>query len=261
MSTRALRFGWLLAVTLGAGVACSDASDTATSTLAGRTFISTTIVGSPIPGGGPLTLTFDTDRISGNAGCNTGRGTATFDDGMLRVTELQSTLMGCPGERANADRWLSDLLGAAPRWELVGDRLTVRTASRTVTLLDKSVAKPDKPLRGTNWLVIGLLTPDAQVTSQTIDQAKPALSIAEDGNVLGSTGCNRMTGNAVIETAPTGSDITFRLGVTEMACAPEVMAIERSVLRAVTGVVHATVDADILTMRNGDGNGLTLRAH
>ena len=192
MSALFLRFGPIVLLALSAIAGCSsgDSSSNADkSTPVGRTFVSTRVEGTPIPGGGPLTLTFTGDKL-------------------------------------------------------------------TVTLLDKKVAQPDKPIKGTTWVVTGLITPDAQIRSRTIDEAKPTLTIADDGAVSGTAGCNRMGGKADVAAA----DITFHIATTKMLCSPEIMEVEQSVLKALDGKTTATVDAEVLTLRNTNGSGLTLRA-
>lgn len=258
MPANLVRFGPVMLLALLAAAACGSGehSGPAPVTPMGRTFVSTGVDGAPIPGGGPLVLTFKDDRVSASAGCNTHSGAAYFDGDVLRVSGLASTLMACPGDQQGADEWLSGLLTSGPTWKLDNAKLTLQGNNLTVQLLDKKVAQPDKPVQGTGWIVTGLITADAQIRSRTIDEVKPTLTIAQDGAVSGSAGCNRLIGTAAIA----GSEITFQVGTTKMLCSPEVMEVEQSVLRALDGKVTATVDADVLTLRNPNGNGLTLRA-
>ncbi|MET8777933.1 META domain-containing protein [Nocardia sp. NPDC004654] len=226
----------------------------------GRTFLSTEVEGAPIPGGGPLSLQFTDGTVIAYAGCNTISGAVTLDEHVLRVDELASTLIGCPGDLADADQWVDTLLSSAPTWQLDGDTLTLKNNEQTVTLLDKKIAQPDKPLRGTTWVVNGLITPDAQIQSQAIIDAKPTLVIAEDGAVSGSAGCNRLTGTATVEPSHDAAKVTFQVATTKMMCPPEVMEVEAAVLRVLDGQTTATIDADVLTLRNANGHGLTLTA-
>ncbi|WP_084505749.1 META domain-containing protein [Nocardia harenae] len=259
MPATLLRFGAVVLFALCA-VACADdgGSDSPApgDTPMGRTFLSTSVDGTPIPGGGPLTLRFADGRVSANAGCNTTTGPVTFDGDVLRVGELAGTLMGCPGERADADQWVARLLNATPTWQLADGTLTLRADGQTVELLDKKIAQPDKPVRDTLWTVTELLTPEARIRAEAIDQAAPTLRIAQDGAVTGSAGCNQLTGTAEVSDGAA----TFRVATTRMLCPPAVMEIEQSVLRALDGHATLTVDADLLTLRNDNGSGLSLRA-
>ncbi|WP_040779993.1 META domain-containing protein [Nocardia pneumoniae] len=222
----------------------------------GRTFLSTGVEGTPIPGGGPLTVSFPDGRITADAGCNKFTGTVTLDDHVVRVSGLSTTLMACPDDRSGADEWLSGLLNSEPSWRLDDTRLTLHSDNRTVTLLDKEVAQPDRPIKGTSWLVTALIADDAQIRSRALEETNPTLTIAEDGAVSGSAGCNRLTGSADVS----GAEITFRIATTKMACSPEVMEVEQAVLKALDGKTAATVDADALTLRNDNGAGLILHA-
>jgi heat shock protein HslJ len=259
MSANFVRFGPILLLALCAISACTGSSENSPGpapTPMGRTFVSTGVDGAPIPGGGPLTLAFKDDRVSATAGCNTYASAVALDDHKVKVSSLAGTLMACPGDRAGADEWLIGLLNSSPGWQLDDTKLTLHGDNLTVHLLDKKVAQPDKPLVGTTWIVTGLITPNAQIRSQTINQVKPNLTIAADGAVSGTAGCNRLIGTATVA----GADVTFHVGTTKMLCSPEVMEVEGDVLKALDGKTTATIDADILTLRNDNGNGLTLRA-
>ncbi|MFC6012382.1 META domain-containing protein [Nocardia lasii] len=227
-----------------------------TATPMGKTYISTAVDGDPIPGGGPLTLSFTDGRISANSGCNSASGSVDLSDHTIRTSPLAGTLMACPGDRGEADAWQHGFLESAPTWRLDGDELTLTGENSTVRLTDKKVLTPDKPLTGTDWVVTGMLTPDAQVRSTALDEAGPNLTISADGTLTGSTGCNRMTGTALVD----GATVTFTVATTRMMCAEDVMEIEQNVLRALDGRATATVDADQLTLRNDNGFGLSLRA-
>ncbi|WP_330179946.1 META domain-containing protein [Nocardia sp. NBC_01503] len=250
----------LLAVTVGAVAGCTNsqqASDQPTETPMGRSFVSTEVKGTAIPGGGPLTLQFRDGRVTANAGCNTATGPVTLDGGILKVGELATTMMGCPGENAGADDWALGVLRSAPTWKLSGSDLTITGNGNTVTMVDRKVANPDKPLVGTAWIVDSLVRNDAVERSRTLDEVRPTLTIAPDGSVSGSAGCNTMTGRAEIS----GSEISFQIATTRMMCDPQVMDVERAVLQALDGKATATVDADTLNLRNtGNGTGLKLHA-
>ncbi|MGW4532732.1 META domain-containing protein [Nocardia sp. NPDC004340] len=256
----ATRVSILLALTALAAAGCSSGgggNDTAPASLSGRTFVSTAVSGTPIPGGGPLTLTFTEGRVSASSGCNTANGSVDLQGNTLQVGDLASTLMACPGDLAGADEWQTTLLRSQPTWTLSGDTLTLKGSGSTVTMLDRKVAHPDKPLVGTTWIVTTLLRTQAKIRSATLDEVRPTLTITPDGKVSGSAGCNQMTGTAAID----GEDVTFAIATTRMMCAPEVMEVEKQVLEALDGKVKATIDSDVLTLRNaGNNTGIELRA-
>lgn len=245
----------LAAALILAGCSSTAGADSPASP-AGRTFVSVAVDGEQIPGGGPLTVGFDGDRISTFAGCNHGSGTADLTDGRI-VTQLASTMMACPSPLGDADAWVSKFFQAVPSWELTDDTLTLKSPTTTVTLKDRKAVDPDRPLTGTTWQVDSLVSPDAVSTSAALEQSKPVLTIAADGTATGSTGCNRFTGHAQV----TGSTIEFGpLVTTKMACVDEVGDVEQAVLRVLSGRVRSAIDADQLRLTRDDGYGLILRA-
>lgn len=259
---RLIRTAVLAALATATLAGCSNASSAAPeppqADLLGRTFVSTSVEGTPIPGGGPLMVSFVApDRIAGTAGCNRATGTADFSNGTITTGPMATTMMACPGERGGSDAWLTGFFEANPAWALDGDTLRLRTADSTVTLLDRKVAQPDRPLTGTTWVVDSTISPTAVTSSRAIEESSPTLQIASDGSVTGSTGCNTFTGTAQIS----GDTVTFGpLATTRMACAADVAEVERAVLTALDGSTTATVDSDRLRLMNANGNGLGLHA-
>lgn len=246
------------AVAVLAFMGCSDNAAADEADLNGRTFVSVQVEGDQIPGGGPLTVGFDGPRISTFAGCNHGSGTADLTGGRVS-TQLAMTMMACTPPVGDSDAWVSKFFDAKPNWSLSGDDLTLRTDAATVTLRDKKVVDPDRPLTGTTWRVTSLVSAQAVSTSVALEQSKPTLTIGDDGAVSGSTGCNRITGHATVSGSP--AVIEFGpLATTRMACAPDVTEVEQAVLRALKGTVQASIDADELKLSGTDGNGLILRA-
>lgn len=257
--SRAAGLALFTALTLTACSNSAVASDgPSNAELLGRTFVSTDVEGTAIPGGGPLTVAFpEPDRIAVHAGCNRATGSADLSGGTVDTGPLAMTMMACVGDAALSDQWMTGFFEENPRWSLDGNTLALRTAGATVTLLDKKVAQPDRPLTDTVWIVDTLMTPTAITTSRALETAQPSLQIAADGAVTGFTGCNRMFGTAQVA----GETVTFGpLGVTRMACTPETAEIEQAVLAALSGETTATIDADRLRIMNAEGHGLGLRA-
>ncbi len=118
-------------------------------TLQGREFVSVQVTGEQIPGGGPLTLKFTDDQIAAFAGCNRGFGPVDLSGGHLRAHQLATTMIGCPPPLGDADGWMARFLAAGPAWTLTGAELTLSTDTTTVTLRDREVVDPDRPLVGT----------------------------------------------------------------------------------------------------------------
>ncbi|MGW0158327.1 META domain-containing protein [Mycobacterium sp. NPDC003323] len=238
-------------------VGCSGTAGAEEPSPEGRTFVSVGVTGDQIPGGGPLTLEFVDGRVSAFAGCNRGSGMADLAGGQLSTGDLATTMMACPPPFDAADAWMTRLLQSRPAWTLAGDDLTLSGAGLTVTLRDKEVLDPDRPLIDTNWRVDSLITRDAVMTSVVLEQAKPGLTIRADQTVVGWTGCNTFYGRAEV----TGQTVAFGpVNTSGPACTGEVGELEQAVLRALTGEVSAIIESDVLTLTNTEGDGLRLRA-
>jgi heat shock protein HslJ len=242
----------MLAVAGSAGTATADEA----ATPEGRTFVSVAVTGEQIPGNGPLTLSFADGRLSAFAGCNRGSGPADLSGGHL-TTRLATTMMACPAPLGDADAWMARFLAAGPAWSLNADTLTLSTDTATVTLRDKSVLHPARPLIGTGWRVDTLLTGQVAMTSVVLEQARPGFTLHADRTVTGWTGCHTFYGRAEI----VGDTVTFGpLNTSGPICDGELGDLERSILRVLHGPVQASIDGDRLTLTGADGTGMVLRA-
>ncbi|WP_068279042.1 META domain-containing protein [Aldersonia kunmingensis] len=135
--------GLIAAVALIGLAACSNDSDDAANNSAesapvGHDYVSTEVVGSPIPGGGPLELGLqESDKATLFAGCNTATAAVDLSNGTFVVTGLESTTNECSAETIGADGWISDLLQRQPTWTLDGTTLTLTAGNQIVTLAQK----------------------------------------------------------------------------------------------------------------------------
>ncbi|GAB09431.1 hypothetical protein GOARA_036_01630 [Gordonia araii NBRC 100433] len=119
----------------GAALLVSPATADAVPGLTGRSFVSTSVTPLPIPGGGPLKISFGAkDRVSLTAGCNQMGGTAKARGGRLHFSRLASTMMACPPPRNLADAWASNFAKKAPHYRVAGPVLTLSTPTTTVVL-------------------------------------------------------------------------------------------------------------------------------
>jgi heat shock protein HslJ len=220
--------------------------------IAGRTFVSTAISGRALVPGSQVRLSFEDGRVGASAGCNSMRGSYAVDGGRLVVGALATTEMGCDPALMDQDPWLGGFLDGASI-ALAGDMLTLAKDGVTLTLLDREVADPDRPLVGTRWVVDGLVSGD---TVSSVPAGVVATLVFANGEVAVAAGCNSGGGTAEI----TETAITFGpLALTEMACGPDAMAVEQAVTSALAGTVDYAIEADSLTL-SGAGAGLLLRA-
>ncbi len=227
--------------------------------LEGRTFLSTGVTedgtARELVADTRIQISFKDGSISVNAGCNTMFGDYELDGDTLVVGELAMTMMGCPDGLAEQDAWVGDLLAAGPTVAETDGTLTVTSGTTVITLLDRKIADPDRPLVGTLWRVETLISNDA--ASSTPGGAEATLTFNEDGTVAVATGCNR--GRGTFEQGE-GTITISAVALTRMACQDERGELEQAVLKVIeTPGLTATIEADSLTLTDGT-TGLGLRA-
>ena len=229
----------------------------------GRTFLSTSVTenGQPRPlvDGTRITLNFveDGHRLGAQAGCNSMGGQASFQDGRLVVGDLATTEMGCDPPRHAQDEWLARFLTSRPEWSRTGSTLTLDNGTARIELEDREVANPDRPLRGTKWIVDTIV--DGETASSVPAGADAHITLDDADHFSGNTGCNGMGGNSVVH--EDRSTITFSEVIsTKMACSDDRMRLERAVLGTLDGDVAYRIEADVLHLDAPDGHGLRLRA-
>ena len=158
--------------------------------LPGHTYVSTAVEGFTLVDGTQVVLTFDGANLAANAGCNQLASTWSVEGSVLVVPAMAQTEMACdPAALMDQDTWLGSVLTSRPTLTLDGDTLTIAAQGATVTMLDREVADPDRPLEGTVWTVDTLVTGDA-ASSLPAGVRAPTLTL-EGGNVLVDTGATR----------------------------------------------------------------------
>jgi heat shock protein HslJ len=238
----------------GGSSARSGGSSPAPPSPASHTYESTAVTGLDLHGAG-VTLAFgDNGNLSANAGCNTMSGRYSIADGRLVVDgPLASTLMGCPG-RDNNDAALSDFLTSRPSLMLKGDTLTLAGASVSMTLVDRAVAHPAKPLAGTKWVADTLY--DGDTVSSAIDHTSTTLQI-DGSKATGKIGCNSY-GADVVSTATTLSFTDFLS--TRIACPFSDTGSRLSAMLGGDRPVRYSIEGDQLTLTGPNGEGIGFHA-
>ena len=245
--------------------ACSAGTDTpaptpggdppaaaATGGLEGRTFLSADAFGRALVPGSQVRISFADGQIGASGGCNSMGGPYAIEGDHLVVRELAMTEMACEPRLMDQDAWLAALLdGASIR--LDDDTLTLSKDGAALTLVDREVADPDRPLAGTRWVVDGLMEGDA--VSSVPAGVVAALTFSA-GRVDVEAGCNRGGGAVSV----TDATLTFGpIALTKMACDGGAMEVERLVSEVLSGDVRYAIEAGALTLDAGAA-GLTLRA-
>ncbi len=105
--------------------------------LGGRTFVSQEVFGRPLVTGTQVTLSFEDDRISAEAGCNTMNAPATWTDGTLSVEgPMAMTRMACERGLQAQDEWLAEFLTSGPQVSIDGDTLILGNDRRGIVLTE-----------------------------------------------------------------------------------------------------------------------------
>ena len=116
---------------------CGDDSDneTTASDLNGSTFTSTEVDGYELVDGSQITLTFDADSLSAQAGCNTMSAPYTLEEDLLAWSgDVATTRMACPDDLTAQDEWLTDLLTTGVDVDLDGETLVLTHEDVTIKL-------------------------------------------------------------------------------------------------------------------------------
>jgi heat shock protein HslJ len=182
--------------------------------LTGRSFVSQSVDGLRLVEGTQVNVSFDDAGVSASAGCNSFGGPFDIQDGVLKMSMLESTVIGCAAPLAAQDDWLSAFLLAGPTLALTDPTLDMSTADVQVHLLDRKIAIPDRPLVGTDWLGNGFS--DGMVASFGPGSGDVTVAFGADGNVAINTSCQTGTG------AFTVNDATITFGALKYdgaACA------------------------------------------
>jgi heat shock protein HslJ len=160
--------------------------------LSGRDFLSESLEGRELVPGTEIRVGFRASELSANAGCNSMFGDYRFEDQVLVVPSMGSTLIGCDAPRHDQDEWLARFLKARPTAELVEPRLTLSTTTETLVMVDREVASPDRPLVDTHWIGNGV--GDGNAVSFGPGWTVATVAFRSDGSVEAFSGCQHASG-------------------------------------------------------------------
>lgn len=267
-----VRYLWMVAAAAATALAagCADpAADggnavvpaVAGDELTGRTFLSESVtrdgVAAELVAGTRIEFFFPgLGALQVQAGCNILLVDLGIDADRLLVDSVGTTDMGCEPELHAQDEWLAELLRGSPTWRLDGDTLTLTDGATTLTLVDRRVADPDRPLAGTRWLIDTVVSP-AAASSLPAAAEGTAWLLIEGETFQASTGCRDLSGRVSVE----GGRISFHDVVqTDLVCADELAGIDEVIRTVLSSSVEFTVEADRLRLDHPEGLGLSLRA-
>jgi len=205
-------------------------------------------------------ISFGDAFLSASGGCNSTGSAFEVVDGRLALPGDQSTTAaGCGPEVMAQDDWLSSFLNAGPTIVLDGERLTLRTGSTTIELVERA-APPDPPaptstvllpadLTGRTFVATAALVSgvERRIVGPAGEPEPHQLRITfSDGTVLVSAGCNSGNGPYTLKMGRIGG-----LAIsTEMACAPALMDQDAWLNAFFATPPSLGLDGDYLTLGN-----------
>lgn len=193
----------------------------------------------------PVTVRFESGRLSGFAGCNNFSGSYTLAGNQLKIGPVASTQMACPEPASSIETAFHKALSGTLVFAVDGDHLAATTAAGE-TLRFRQVPPPQ--LAGVNWKVTSFNNNRHAVVG-VLGNSNITMSF-KDGKVAGSAGCNNFHGTYATE----GSTLKIGpLATTRRACEEPLMTQEQQFLAALASAVTWSIDGNVLDMHRADG--------
>jgi len=188
-----------------------------------------------IPTGIDVTLLLDNGQATGTDGCNNYFGGYTLSGASLTFGPMASTQMACPEPRMKIESaWLT-ALGIVTGWRVDAGTLHLLDAAGNDLATLSPV--PAATIVGA-WTLSEIAVGDAIATIAS----DASLTFAEDGSLTGSTGCNNLMSDYVVDGA------TLKVGpvaTTKMACKdPDTTQTETALLSALEEAAGWSITPD-----------------
>ncbi|MFI2369993.1 META domain-containing protein [Streptomyces sp. NPDC018833] len=193
----------------------------------------------------------DKGRAMGNYGCNHFGADITIKGDTVTVGPGEMTEMGCDKKVQGFEDTLRAAFSGKLKAKVTDGRLTLTTEKGDAIAM---TAEQPAPLIGTRWTVDSLVSGETATSLPAGTEGKAHLTIAEDGTVGGSLGCNRFSSTAKVS----GDSITLgRLASTRKLCPGPEMDLERELVKVLgQGTVKYEVKHRTLTLTASNGKGL-----
>jgi heat shock protein HslJ len=207
------------------------------------------LAGVPLPAGqgrNAVTVNFEAGRVHGFSGCNQFMGSYRLDGGRLVLGPIGGTMMACPGPAMALERRFLDTFSGTLQFGFSEDGLVLTSANGRDALRFQRAAPPR--LEGVRWEVTGYNNGRHAVVGPKLGTRLTLMF--EDGQVSGSSGCNRFHGSFKVD----GKMLAIgSLATTRMACEDAVMAQEQEFLRALQSAETWAIVRGMLDVHRADG--------
>ncbi|MFB6523324.1 META domain-containing protein [Streptomyces sp. NPDC056401] len=197
-------------------------------------------------------------EATGNYGCNGFTAAVVFDSAAtMTVSPGAHTDMACPDlpfETAFARLFRGPLTV-----ERSPEKITLKAPDGNVIALSSKPPAPAAPLLATQWTVDSLIKGETASSVPADAEGRARFTLAADGTVSGSLGCNRFNASAAVE----GNRLTVGpLTTTRMACEGGPGEVERALTALFgSGPLDWKIQADTLTLTaTASGTALTAKA-
>jgi heat shock protein HslJ len=199
-----------------------------------------------IAGAGSVTIDFDEDEVHGTAPCNSYGGPFELDGDSISMGPLVSTMMACGDDIDAAETDYLRGLETVETAEIDDDERLVLTGPDVSFVFD--ALDVDEAMAST-WTIVSVATGDA--IQSIIEGSDASLTLASDGEMSVSTGCNDGSGTWERD----GDTISFgEIASTMMACDDELSAQQAAIFAALEGAETFAVSPEQLTLLDADGN-------
>jgi heat shock protein HslJ len=201
-----------------------------------------------------ITAVFSADgTVSGFAGCNSYSASYSVDGDSIEIGPAISTQKACSEPEGVMETEFAYLtaLQTAVTFESVANELTLRNADGTPAVAYQVDDVEPLALVGPNWLLLQYNNGKGGLVSDLTSELITA-TFSEDGTVSGFSGCNNYSAGYVVD----GDSIQFGPAMANMMACSEpqgVMEAEAAYLAALSTATTFELDAEELTLRNGEG--------
>jgi heat shock protein HslJ len=218
--------------------------------LENATWLLTTLPGQSLPvaqgRNNAVTVSFEAGRVHGFSGCNQFMGSYSLDGERLVLGMLGGTMMACPEPAMSVESRFLKAFSGTLNVAVAANSMTLKPANGGEALQFERAPPPR--LEGVLWEVTGYNNGRQAVVSP---KTGTRLTLTfRDGEVSGSSGCNRFHGSFTAE----GDALKVGpLGTTRKACDDPVMAQEREFLRALESATTWAIVRGMLDVHGAGG--------
>jgi len=206
--------------------------------------------GVPIVEGYEIRLFFAGEVVGGFDGCSGFGGIYSTNGQAVTIGSLSGTEQACADEVMVAASSFSGSLQASTSYAFKDGRLVINGSGVELVFSPTPFLDLDNVV-GATWVLKSLLDGDLTIE---IDGSEAFLRLAEDGTVLGSTGCRLLSGDWFLAVDSTFNFPKFKADGT---CSSELANQDRHVVDVLGDGFTARLEGDLLIVSAPGSRGLT----